>query len=172
MTHSPQIMGILNITPDSFYDGNKYSSSEDILSNIQELKKTDIVDVGCESSRPGSKPLTIEEEAESINIEEETKALGPNAPQIIDGIKKWGQGLVSKGVWSDEDFNEPVLDTHILRYLTDVGYKNVPKSTPQNPKIYEKFANLFKRLANFEGMSVADFDLKIWKQYSYGKSVA
>tara|TARA_Y100001937_G_scaffold11605_1_gene14397 strand:+ start:120 stop:704 length:585 start_codon:yes stop_codon:yes gene_type:complete len=73
---------------------------------------------------------------------------------------------------SDKDFNEPVLDTHILRYLTDVGYKNVPKSTPQNPKIYEKFANLFKRLANFEGMSVADFDLKIWKQYSYGKSVA
>ena len=53
------------------------------------------------------KELSVQqEEAESINIEEETKALGPNAPQIIDGIKKWGQGLVSKGVWSDEDFNE------------------------------------------------------------------
>ena len=52
------------------------------------------------------KELSVQqEEAESINIEEETKAkLGPNAQQIIDGIKKWGQGLVSKGVWSDEDF--------------------------------------------------------------------
>ena len=71
---------------------------------------------------------------------------------------------------SSEDYDEPVLDTHILQYLKDVGYKNVPKATPQNPKIYEKFATLFKRIANFEGMSVADFDLKIWKEYSYGKS--
>ena len=67
MSYSPQIMGILNITPDSFYDGNKYSSSEDILSNIQELKKSDIVDVGCESSRPGSKPITIEEELKRLD---------------------------------------------------------------------------------------------------------
>ena len=67
MNHSPQIMGILNITPDSFYDGNKYSSSEDILSNIQELKKSNILDVGCESSRPGSKAITIEEELERLD---------------------------------------------------------------------------------------------------------
>ena len=69
---------------------------------------------------------------------------------------------------SHEDYDEAVLDTHILRYLKDIGDTTVPKATPQNPKVYEKFANLFKRLANFEGMSVADFDLKIWKQYSYG----
>ena len=45
-------------------------------------------------------------EAENINIEEETKALGPNADQIINGIKTWGQGLVAKGVWSEQDFDE------------------------------------------------------------------
>jgi len=56
--------------------------------------------------------------------------------------------------------------------LRDLGYKNVPKATPQNPNIYEKFATMFKRLANFEGMSVADFDLKIWKEYSYGKQIS
>jgi hypothetical protein len=47
-----------------------------------------------------------QEEAESINIEEETAKLGPNATQIINGIKQWGQGLVSKGVWSTDDFEE------------------------------------------------------------------
>ena len=53
------------------------------------------------------KELSVQqEEADSINIDEETAKLGPNAPQIIDGIKKWGQGLVAKGVWSDEDFDE------------------------------------------------------------------
>lgn len=48
----------------------------------------------------------IQEEASSINIEEETSKLGPNAPQIINGIRQWGQGLVSKGVWSQDDFEE------------------------------------------------------------------
>jgi len=70
---------------------------------------------------------------------------------------------------SREDFDEPVLDTHILRYLKDVGY-DVPSSTPQNPKVYAKISNWFKRLANFEGKSVTDFDLEIWKQYSYGSA--
>ena len=51
--------------------------------------------------------LADEQEVESsINIEEETQKLGPNAPQIINGIKQWGQGLVSKGVWSQDDFEE------------------------------------------------------------------
>jgi hypothetical protein len=47
-----------------------------------------------------------QEEEESINVEEETQKLGPNALQIINGIKQWGQGLVSKGVWSEGDFEE------------------------------------------------------------------
>ena len=53
------------------------------------------------------KELSVQqEEADSINIDEETKSLGPNAPQIIKGIKEWGQGLVAKGVWSNQDFEE------------------------------------------------------------------
>ncbi len=48
----------------------------------------------------------MQEEESSINVEEETQKLGPNAPQIINGIKQWGQGLVSKGVWSEDDFEE------------------------------------------------------------------
>jgi hypothetical protein len=53
------------------------------------------------------KELSVaQEEEDTINIEQETQSLGPNADQIIKGIKTWGQGLVAKGVWSDEDFNE------------------------------------------------------------------
>jgi len=69
---------------------------------------------------------------------------------------------------SREDFDEPVLDTHILRFLSDLGHKDIPASTPQNPKVYAKIADLFRRHANFEGMSVTDFDLKVWTDYSYG----
>lgn len=71
---------------------------------------------------------------------------------------------------SVEKFDEPVLDTHILRFLTDFGYKDVPKSTPQNPKVYERFSKLFRSIARFEGKSVADFDLEVWTKYSYGNA--
>ena len=68
---------------------------------------------------------------------------------------------------SREDFNEPVLDTHILRFLKDVGH-DVPSSTPQNPNVYQRVARIFKKEADLAEMSVTDFDLQVWTKYSYG----
>ena len=67
---------------------------------------------------------------------------------------------------SREDFDEPMLDTHILHWLRDQGYSLAPKSTPQNVGIYNYYANVFKGLARQLGKSVTDLDLEIWKQYS------
>jgi thermostable 8-oxoguanine DNA glycosylase len=67
---------------------------------------------------------------------------------------------------SREDFDEPMLDTHILRYLRDQGYTDAPKSTPSNENTYYYFANIFKNIARQLGKTVTDLDLEIWKQYS------
>ena len=67
---------------------------------------------------------------------------------------------------SREDFDEPMLDTHILQFLRDNGYRNAPKSTPSNVGIYNYYANIFKMFARVSGKSVTDLDLEIWKQYS------
>ena len=67
---------------------------------------------------------------------------------------------------SREDFDEPMLDTHILHFLRDQGYANAPKSTPSNENVYHYFANIFKDIARQLGKSVTDLDLEIWKQYS------
>lgn len=67
---------------------------------------------------------------------------------------------------SREDFDEPMLDTHILRYLRDQGYVDAPKSTPSNENTYLYFANIFKNIARQLGKTVTDLDLEIWKQYS------
>tara|TARA_E500000178_G_scaffold355805_1_gene429892 strand:+ start:3932 stop:4510 length:579 start_codon:yes stop_codon:yes gene_type:complete len=67
---------------------------------------------------------------------------------------------------SREDFDEPMLDTHILRFLRDQGYSDAPKSTPSNENTYHYFANIFKNIARQLGKSVTDLDLEIWKQYS------
>jgi len=67
---------------------------------------------------------------------------------------------------SREDFDEPMLDTHILRFLRDQGYSGAPKSTPSNVGIYNYYANVFKMFARTLGKSVTDLDLEIWKKYS------
>ena len=58
------IMGILNITPDSFYDGNKYLNSKSLKKRFQKLNKSNIIDIGAESSRPGAIPIS---EADELN---------------------------------------------------------------------------------------------------------
>ncbi|MBM3578956.1 MAG: dihydropteroate synthase [Alphaproteobacteria bacterium] len=60
----PVIMGIVNVTPDSFSDGGLFATRERALAQAQKLvsEGADIVDVGAESTRPGHRPLTAEEE--------------------------------------------------------------------------------------------------------------
>jgi dihydropteroate synthase len=58
------IMGILNITPDSFYDGGRYYKPELAIRRAEEMAEegADFIDIGAESTRPGAKPLTAKEE--------------------------------------------------------------------------------------------------------------
>ena len=62
------VMGILNITPDSFYDGGWYFDSDNARKRIEEMieEGAEIIDIGGESTRPGSKPVSIEEELERV----------------------------------------------------------------------------------------------------------
>ena len=60
----PRIMGILNITPDSFYDGGKYITQDIIHKKVVEYQKNgmDILDIGAYSSRPGAQEVSVERE--------------------------------------------------------------------------------------------------------------
>ena len=62
------LMGILNVTPDSFYDGGWHFDSVNTQKRIEEMiaEGAEIIDIGGESTRPGSKPVNIEEELERV----------------------------------------------------------------------------------------------------------
>ena len=62
------IMGVLNVTPDSFSDGNLYFDTQKAIERAVQMEEegADIVDIGAESSRPGAKPLTAEEEMDRL----------------------------------------------------------------------------------------------------------
>jgi dihydropteroate synthase len=63
-----RVMGILNITPDSFSDGGHFFSKEEAVRRALEMEEegADLIDVGGESTRPGARPVSIEEEMERI----------------------------------------------------------------------------------------------------------
>jgi dihydropteroate synthase len=62
------IMGILNVTPDSFSDGGKFYNLNSAIEHAQEMvaNGADIIDIGGESTRPGHTPLSVEEELERV----------------------------------------------------------------------------------------------------------
>ena len=63
----PLVMGVVNVTPDSFSDGRKATSSQMVQQAIQmEAHGADIVDIGGESTRPGAKPVSIREEMQRV----------------------------------------------------------------------------------------------------------
>ncbi len=64
----PLIMGILNVTPDSFYDGGRYARLDAALHRVEAMLEegVDIVDVGGESTRPGAEPVPLEVEMERV----------------------------------------------------------------------------------------------------------
>ena len=64
----PLIMGILNVTPDSFSDGGRFISPEKALAHARQMiaDGADIIDIGGESTRPGSKPVSTTEQVERI----------------------------------------------------------------------------------------------------------
>jgi len=83
---SPVIMGILNRTPDSFYDGGKYTDLSSALARIAQMYEegAGIIDIGGESTRPGSDPVTEEEELSRV-IPLLEKAV-PMFPQVLFSI--------------------------------------------------------------------------------------
>lgn len=64
----PLVMGIVNVTPDSFFDGGLHLQGHDALSHAQQLiaEGADILDIGGESTRPGAQPVSIQEELDRV----------------------------------------------------------------------------------------------------------
>ena len=85
----PLVMGILNITPDSFSDGGKYLDFSDALKRAHAMieEGVDIIDIGGESTRPGSDPVSIDEELKRIIPIIEALKRGSNIAISVDTYK-------------------------------------------------------------------------------------
>jgi dihydropteroate synthase len=83
------VMGILNVTPDSFSDGGKFLNHKHALDHAKRMvdEGADIIDVGGESTRPGAQPTSLEEERRRVMPVIEQLALHGDVPLSIDTTK-------------------------------------------------------------------------------------
>lgn len=95
---SPKVMGILNITPDSFFDGGKYKNEKEILIQAEKMLKegATFIDVGAYSSRPGAKHISEEEELQ--RIVPVIELLVRDFPEIIISIDSFRSRVVEETI--------------------------------------------------------------------------
>jgi len=137
----PKVMGILNVTPDSFYDGGSYKNDKDILSQAEKMLNdgATFIDVGAYSSRPGAQDISVDKEcARLIPV---VNLLLKNFPDVLLSIdtfrSKVAQDAVNSGAALINDISAGFLDEAML---TTIAKLQVPyimmhmRGTPQTMK--------------------------------------
>jgi len=141
----PNIMGILNLTPDSFSDGGKFNKKNKGLIHAKNLFKfgADIVDVGGESTRPGSR--TISEKKEWSRIEKIIREISKKIPLSLDTRKS---EIMNKGIEAGIKLINDVSGLSYDNKTIDLLKKNKApfvihhsQGTPENMQINPKYKN-------------------------------
>jgi len=145
----PLVMGILNVTPDSFYDGAKYQNIEIALQQVSRMidSEVDIIDVGGESTRPGATPVSVEEEKKRvIPLIRSVRNLSSDVRISIDTTKaevayqaiKAGASIINdvSGLRNDPDMVEVVkkFDAYVV-----IMHMNGNPENMQDDPVYEKW---------------------------------
>ena len=144
------IMGVLNVTPDSFSDGGKYYHLDKAIEYSLELvnQGVDIIDVGGESTRPGANAISFDEEIErvipvikgirSVSIDtyksEVAKEALDSGADIVNDIS--GLNFDSKMISVIKDYNVPIVIMHI-------------KGTPKNMQLNPEYDNIIDEIMSY-----------------------
>lgn len=123
----PSIMGILNVTPDSFSDGGRYNTVDAALQHCEEMLEqgADIIDIGGCSTRPNNAIATEQEEMERvIPVLRAIRLRFPDAEISIDTFRKnVAQACISEGADLINDISGGLFDPDMLPYI---GEKHIP----------------------------------------------
>lgn len=152
----PKVMGIVNCTPDSFYDGGKYNNVDSALIQIEKhlVEGADFIDIGGYSSRPGAIDITINEEIKRV------------APVIEAAIKRFPEVIISIDTFRSEvakaayesgaiiinDISAGTLDTKMFDTILELNTPYIMmhmKHTPQDMQKDIHYDNLLLEVGKY-----------------------
>ncbi len=180
----PVIMGILNLTPDSFYDGGKFNSTENALLHAEKLvaEGAKIIDIGAVSTRPGAQQISADEEWERM------KAVIPlmknSFPGTVLSVDTYRSEIAAKAIAAGahiiNDISGGTMDDKMFETIAEL---NVPyvlmhiKGTPETMQKNPEYENVVEAVKQFFEERIAKLNALGVKQiildpgFGFGKTL-
>ena len=156
LAEKPLVMGILNLTNDSFYAGNRLNSPESVLEKAGQMIKdgADILDIGPQSSRPGSERISAKEEIEkAVPVIQMIKELYPEIILSIDTYQaEVAHKCVAAGASIVNDISSGEMDKNMIETVAEL---NVPyicmhmKGVPETMQLDNNYDDVLKELLDY-----------------------
>jgi dihydropteroate synthase len=152
----PLVMGIINVTPDSFYEGSRFSGTDAILKQCEKMinEGADIIDIGGQSTRPGSNPVSAEEELKRVTGP--VNAIHTRFPDAFISVDTYysrvAKETVAAGASIVNDISAGSLDKELISAVASL---NVPyilmhmQGTPQSMSHNPQYKNVTREVLDF-----------------------
>lgn len=151
---TPQVMGILNVTPDSFYAGSRMQTEADIAARARQIldEGATIIDIGAYSSRPNAEHISSEEEMKRLRTALEI--LNRNHPEAIISVDTFRADIAERcvtdyGVAIINDIAAGEMDGRMFETVARLGVPYIMmhmQGTPQNMQKEPHYDNLLKEV--------------------------
>lgn len=165
---TPKVMGILNCTPDSFYDGGKYKSESQLLSQVEKMLSdgATFVDIGAYSSKPNAEFVSEEEELNRLLpvIELVLKSFPETIISVDTFRSKIAQSAIENGAAIINDISAGNLDEEMLETIAKLQVPYIMmhmKGTPQTMQSLTQYENICKEMLLY-------FSERVGKARSFG----
>jgi len=180
----PRVMGILNVTDDSFYDGGKYKTRDSILNRVEKMLEegADIIDIGVMSTRHGAKEISIEEEKDKVyeivclvrdNFNETIISVDTYRSEVARIAVNSGADIINdiSGGDFDEKMFDFIVETKVPYILMHTQGK--PEVMQNNPKYEDVVKDIIKvmsqKVNRLESYGVKDIILD--PGFGFGKTI-
>jgi len=182
----PAVMGIVNVTPDSFSDGGQFFAADDALAQALTLVREGaaIVDIGGESTRPGSELVTLDEELRRVLPVVEALAGSVGVPISVDTMKAGvARRTLAAGAALINDVSALRFDDELVDVVAETGcpvclmhMQGMPKTMQEDPRyddvVDEVLGFLEERMAFALARGVREEQIMVDPGIGFGKTVA
>ena len=179
------VMGVLNVTPDSFYDGGKFMENEKVLTQTKRMldEGASFIDIGGASSRPGSDPVSPKEEIKRVvpAISTILKSFPKTVISIDTTSSEVAEKAIESGAAIVNDISAGAADKQMLETVSSLGVpyiamhmQGTPKTMQNNPSYENVVRDVFAALEQFcnRAMQLGIEQLILDPGFGFGKNLS